>query len=206
MAAYAACVIVRNRSAKEGAVETQETEWAEAMRAERGGDDVAYARFLEAFAGFLRRILRYRLGHLGLNPSEAEDVVQEVLIAVHLRRAQWDASRPLLPWLNAIARYKLIDAIRRLRRESRLRVQLDEQTWSSLLDDGTHEQRLETDEVERVVSGLPTVQRSVVRAIGIEGASPQEAAQGLGMNEGAVRVAFHRGLKRIMQLSRTRWQ
>jgi RNA polymerase sigma-70 factor (ECF subfamily) len=197
---------VRNRSAKEGAVETQETEWAEAMRAERGGDDVAYARFLEAFAGFLRRILRYRLGHLGLNPSEAEDVVQEVLIAVHLRRAQWDASRPLLPWLNAIARYKLIDAIRRLRRESRLRVQLDEQTWSSLLDDGIHEQRLETDEVERVVSGLPTVQRSVVRAIGIEGASPQEAAQGLGMNEGAVRVAFHRGLKRIMQLSRTRWQ
>jgi RNA polymerase sigma-70 factor (ECF subfamily) len=206
MAAYAAYVIVRNRSAKEGAVETQETEWAEAMRAERGGDDVAYARFLEAFAGFLRRILRYRLGHLGLNPSEAEDVVQEVLIAVHLRRAQWDASRPLLPWLNAIARYKLIDAIRRLRRESRLRVQLDEQTWSSLLDDGIHEQRLETDEVERVVSGLPTVQRSVVRAIGIEGASPQEAAQGLGMNEGAVRVAFHRGLKRIMQLSRTRWQ
>jgi RNA polymerase sigma factor (sigma-70 family) len=187
-------------------VETQETEWAQAMRAERDGDEAAYARFLEAFANFLRRVLRYRLGHLGLNPGEAEDVVQEVLIAVHLRRAQWDASRPLLPWLNAIARYKLIDAVRRLRRESRLRVQLDEQTWSSLLDDGMHEQPLDTDEVERVVSGLPTIQRSVVRAIGIEGASPQEAAQGLGMKEGAVRVAFHRGLKRIMQLSRTRWQ
>lgn len=200
-----ACGIVGNRSAAESAVQPQETEWAEAMRAERNGDGAAYARFLEGFAGFLRRIVRYRLGHLGLNPSEAEDVVQEVLIAVHLRRAQWDATRPLLPWLNAIARYKLIDMVRRLRRESRLRVQLDEETWSSLLEAPAQEPEVGADEVERLVSGLPAVQRSVVRALGIEGASPREAADRLGMNEGAVRVAFHRGLKRIMQLTR-RWQ
>lgn len=186
-------------------MESQERFWTEAMRAERAGDGVAYARFLEEFAVFLRRIVRYRLGHLGLDAGEAEDVVQEVLIAVHTRRGQWDASRPLLPWLNAIARYKVIDAARRLRKELRWRVQLGEEEWFTLPGIESGSRDITAEDVDRLVSDLPYGQQSVVRAIGMEGASPREAADRLGMNEGAVRVAFHRGLKRLMKATQ-KWR
>lgn len=185
-------------------MESQERSWAEAMRAERAGDGIAYGRFLEELAAFLRRIVRYRLGRLGLDAGEAEDVVQEVLIAVHARRGQWDPSRPLLPWLNAIARYKIADAARRLRRELRWRVPLGEDGGASLPGAEPEAADITAEDVDRLVSALPSGQQSVVRAIGMEGASPREAADRLGMNEGAVRVAFHRGLKRLLKAAHNR--
>lgn len=185
-------------------MESQERSWADAMRAERAGDGIAYERFLEELAVFLRGIVRYRMGHLGLNAGEAEDVVQEVLIAVHMRRSQWDPSRPLLPWLNAIARYKVVDAARRLRKELGWRVHLGEDGWSSLPGAEPEGRDITAEDVDRLVSGLPSGQQSVVRAIGVEGASPREAADRLGMSEGSVRVAFHRGLNRLMKAARNR--
>lgn len=178
----------------------QESAWATAMRKERSGDRFAYEHFLGELAAYLRRIVRHRSNLVGLNPVEVEDVVQDVLIAVHSRRHQWDPERPLLPWLNAIARYKVIDAARRLRKEVRNRVDLDDEQWSSLLafDPSPYESGID---VERLLSELPPGQQSVARAIGVDGASPGEAAAQLGMNEGAVRVAFHRALKKLMAVA-----
>ena len=179
-------------------MQEQESAWASAMRKERLGDRFAYEHFLQELAAYLRRVIRYRLRHAGLNSVEAEDVVQDVLVAVHSKRDQWDHSRPLLPWLNAIARYKIIDTARRLRKEGYGRVDLDDEQWSAL---PAFDQRApeESDvDVERLISELPPGQQSVVRAIGVNGVSPSEAAAKLGMNEGAVRVAFHRALKRLM--------
>lgn len=179
-------------------LQDQESTWANAMRKQRLGDRHAYEHFLQELAAYLRRVIRYRLRHAGLNSLEAEDVVQEVLIAVHSRRDQWDHGRPLLPWLNAIARYKIIDTARRLRKEAYGRVDLDDEQWSSLPASDHRSPEESGVDVERLISDLPPGQRSVVRAIGVNGASPGEAATELGMNEGAVRVAFHRALKRMM--------
>jgi len=176
----------------------QESTWANAMRKERVGDRFAYEHFLQELAAYLRRVIRYRLHHAGLNSVEAEDVVQDVLIAVHSRRDQWDHGRPLLPWLNAIARYKIIDTARRLRKEAHGRVDLDDEQWSSLPAFNQRDPEESGIDVERLISELPPGQQSVVRAIGVNGASPSEAATELGMKEGAVRVAFHRALKRLI--------
>ena len=189
---------MRKRENKILEVESQEEAWASAMRKERFGDRFAYEHFLRELAAHLRRVIRYRLSHTGLNPVEAEDVVQEVLIAVHSRRNQWDPSRPFLPWLNAIARYKIIDAARRLQKEARGRVDLDDEQWSSLLAFDLCDPEESSIDIERLISELPKGQQLVARAIGIHGASPSQAAAQLGMNEGAVRVAFHRALKRLM--------
>ncbi|MDX3772711.1 sigma-70 family RNA polymerase sigma factor [Chromatiaceae bacterium AAb-1] len=185
---------------------SQETAWADAMHKERLGDRAAYQRFLQEFAAYLRRIVRYRLRHLGLNPAEAEDVVQEVLVAVHSKRDQWNAERPLRPWLDAIARYKIIDTARRLRKETRGRVELSDDEWSSLvpLDQGIPE--ISGADIESLISELPSGEQSVVRAIGIHGASHRETAAQLGMKEGAVRVAFHRALKKLIAAARRQRQ
>jgi len=175
----------------------REQAWADAMRQERLGDQAAYEAFLRELSAYLRRTVRYQLQTFGLGPAETEDVVQEALIAIHARRGEWDARRPLLPWLNAISRYKMIDAARRLRKEARRRVNLDDEQWAAMpAHDETAGARHR--DVERLLAQLPPSQQSVARAIGVEGATPAEAAARLGMKEGAVRVAFHRALKRLM--------
>ncbi|CAM4283809.1 ECF RNA polymerase sigma factor SigF [Bordetella tumbae] len=180
---------------------SQEADWAVAMLKERSGDCSAYERFLQDFAAHLRRIVRWRFNNLRLNLDETEDVVQEILIAIHSRRNQWDANRPLMPWLNAIARYKIIDAARRLRKEAHLKTDLDDAQWSSLPALEQTALAASRTDIDRLISELPPGQQSVARVIGIDGVSPSEAAIQLGMNENAVRVAFHRALKKLMAMA-----
>ncbi|HYF56828.1 MAG TPA: sigma factor, partial [Salinarimonas sp.] len=84
------------------------------MRAARRGDAAAYERLLAVLAAAIRPTVRRRLARMGLGTSETEDVVQEVLLAIHAKRHTWDEARPILPWVGAVARYKVVDAVRRL--------------------------------------------------------------------------------------------
>src|SRR5262249_55369930 len=83
------------------------------MRAANGGDAAAYNRVLSRLAPAVRAGARSGLGCAGFSPEEAEEMVQETLLAIHLKRHTWDPSLPLGPWVRAIARNKLIDAMRR---------------------------------------------------------------------------------------------
>lgn len=83
------------------------------MRAARAGDAAAYDRCLRDMTGVLRSFARRGLARMRRADDYAEDVVQEILLAVHLKQHTWDETRPITPWVAAIARYKLIDALRR---------------------------------------------------------------------------------------------
>lgn len=179
-------------------METREDKWAKAMRAERRGDGAAYEAFLRDFAASVRRIVETHLRRMHFSLAEAEDVVQDVLIAVHSRRHQWDMQRALLPWLNAITRYKIIDASRRLSRDARSRIDLTEEEWAGMFSSETFDPERNPADVEKLISVLPRGEQAAVRAIGLEGASTEEAAVRLGSSTGAVRVAFHRSLKKLM--------
>jgi hypothetical protein len=48
--------------------------------------------------------LRRRLASL---PDDVEDLLQELLLAIHIQRHTYDSTQPLTPWVQAIARYKL---------------------------------------------------------------------------------------------------
>ncbi len=67
---------------------------------------VACARCAQA----LRPLVRRGMYRAGASPAETEDVVQDILIAVHLKRHTWDDTRPIGPWIAGIARYKIIDS------------------------------------------------------------------------------------------------
>lgn len=65
--------------------------------------------------------LRRRLGiffarKLRETPSEVDDLLQEILIAIHAKREAFDRDQPFTPWAHATARYKLVDRPRRTRR------------------------------------------------------------------------------------------
>jgi len=178
--------------------DTRERLWSEAMRAERRGDAASYGRLLREVAELLRKLIRARLARLGLGVDETEDLVQEVLIGLHNKRHTWDDTRPFLPWLYAVTRYKVADAARRLRREAHYFRDISDDEWSSLFE-ATEEDEMERGAVdlEGHLSRLPAGQREVVRAWAIEGTSIRATAEKLGTSEGAVRVTLHRALKRL---------
>ena len=94
------------------------------MRAARDGDDEAYRRLLGQLSVWLRGVARRGLARAGRGIEESEDIVQETLLAVHLKRHTWRSDQPVLPWLGAITRYKVIDGFRR--RGRRIDVDIDD--------------------------------------------------------------------------------
>ena len=79
------------------------------------GDDAAHRAFLTEAAALLRAYFRNRLRG---RTEDAEDLVQETLVALHTRRDSYDPHYPLTAWLYAIARYRLIDFLRRAKRRA----------------------------------------------------------------------------------------
>lgn len=181
-------------------MDDREGRWAGAMRAARRGDAAAYRGLLAEIAAALRGMTRARLSRMGLSPDEAEDVVQETLIALHAKRHTWDEDRPFLPWLHAIARYRMIDAARRLGRVRARTVASPVEDLADLLPAPAPREGAALDR-ERLVAALPGRERGVVAALGLEGMSVTAAARRFAISEGAVRVAFHRGLTRLRTLS-----
>src|SRR5438309_1245777 len=94
---------------------TVEAELKSLMVAGLGGDAAAHRSLLERLSRHLRGYYKGRLARIGRGATEAEDLVQEALLAIHTQRHTYDPAEPLTPWVHAIARYKLIDHLRRNR-------------------------------------------------------------------------------------------
>jgi RNA polymerase sigma-70 factor (ECF subfamily) len=173
-------------------VREREQHWAGLMREANAGDRSAYERLLRELAPVLRGIARRVLARTGQG-ADAEDAVQETLLAIHLKRHTFETDAPFGPWLNAILRYKLVDAMRR--RGRRADVPLDD--LAEVLPAAETEPDLRRVETARELDRLPDRQREVVRLMALEGATTAEAAVRLGVSEGAVRVALHRALQAL---------
>ena len=176
---------------------TREVRWAEAMRAERRGDAVAYEHLLKEVAVMLRRLIRSRLAKFALRMDETEDVVQEILIGLHGKRHTWDDTRPFMPWLHTITRYKFIDTARRLRRDAARHVNITMEEMAEIFAAPSEDADRTMHDIDRHLADLPSSQRQVVRALGVEGATVRATAERLHTSEGSVRVLYHRALKRL---------
>jgi RNA polymerase sigma-70 factor, ECF subfamily len=158
------------------------------------GDAAAYRVFLDELTTHLRSYLRRRLAGL---PDEVEDLLQELLLAVHNKRHTYDPTQPLTAWVQAIARYKLVDLLRRRSRSIVLTDPLDEddQIFATTANDAAEAQY----DVAKLLRGLPDRQRLPILYVKIEGASVTDTAVRTGMSESAVKVGIHRGLKALAE-------
>jgi len=172
----------------------RELQWAGWMRAATAGDEGAYRRLLDSLAGHLRRMVRHRLARIGHGDLEVEDIVQETLLAIHLKRHTWRPSEPVSPWVAAISRNKTIDVLRR--RGRRAELPLDDTEESELLIVDAEAEGVNQD-LERVLGSLDERSRRIVQLVSIEGHSSRTAAERVGISEGALRVALHRSLKML---------
>jgi RNA polymerase sigma-70 factor (ECF subfamily) len=163
------------------------------------GDAAAYRFFLQTLAAHLRAYFRKRLDRL---PGEVEDLVQETLLAIHNRRQTYDASLPLTAWVHAIAKYKLVDFLRRRKGKEALHEELDETADRDLFAVSEHEAAEAHRDLHKLLAQLPDRQRLPIVHTKLEGLSVAETARLTGMSESAVKVGVHRGLRALAALIR----
>ncbi|HTH62248.1 MAG TPA: sigma-70 family RNA polymerase sigma factor [Paraburkholderia sp.] len=156
------------------------------------GDAVAYRDFLQELARHLRGYLRRRIPQAS---DDVEDLVQEILLAVHNARHTWRADEPLTVWVYAIARYKLTDFFRSRARRDLLNDPLDDHAdlFAASDDEPAHARR----DIGKLLAQLPDKQRLPIMHVKLEGLSVVETARLTGLSESAVKVGIHRGLKAL---------
>lgn len=156
------------------------------MAAAQQGDRDAYRQLLGLCVPLLARFFRRRV-----SDSAQDDLVKDTLLALHRKRDSWDPTRPFLPWLAAIARYRWVDHLRRSYARA------EDELPDSLGMAGEEEAVDARFGCDRLLERLPAGQAAAIRAMRIDGLSAAEAATRLGQSESLVKVNVHRGLKRL---------
>ena len=156
------------------------------------GDAAAHAALLRAMSGYLRGYFGRRLG---AGAADLEDLVQDTLLAIHLRRGTYDTALPFTPWAYAIARYKLLDHFRRT--GVRKAVPLEDAGELFSLDNP--EEGAVRQDVGKLLGALPARQRQLMRDVKLTGLSMEEAAAKSGMSVTAVKVSVHRGMQSLIK-------
>lgn len=157
------------------------------------GDEAAHRAFLTEAAALLRAFFRNRLRR---RPEDAEDLVQETLVALHTRRESYDPSYPLTAWMYAIARYRLIDFLRRAKKRDHASldgVEIGE-------TDPDYEASDAKRDVAALLGQLPEKQRTAIQLVKLEEKSVRDAATETGLSESDIKISIHRGLKTLMRL------
>lgn len=174
---------------------TQDETWERLLARANDGDGPAFARFLHAVTPSLRAVIRRRGD--GLPPDQHEDILQEVLLAIHLKRQTWRRDAPVRPWLYALARYKVVDAFRR-RGAS---VTLPIEDFADLLPQDDGAVPLSDRDAAVMLGMIDPRSAMLVRAVALDGLTAEQAGETVGMTAGAARVALHRAMRRLSGLA-----
>jgi RNA polymerase sigma-70 factor (ECF subfamily) len=163
------------------------------------GDRRAIERLLVAIRPLVVRYCRVRVGRQERSFTSADDVAQEVLLAVLTALPRYrEEGRPFLSFVYRIAAHKVADAHRRAaanRSESVPEVPDVPETEAG------PEQRVVQGELAehmtRLLLILSEKQREIVVLRVVMGLSTEETAEAVGSTPGAVRVAQHRALAKL---------
>jgi RNA polymerase sigma-70 factor, ECF subfamily len=156
------------------------------------GDRRAVSALLSAVAALAKRYVARKI----TQPTDADDVVQEILISVHKALHTYDPARPCMPWLASVMHYRVSDWLRsRYRAGTRLHVPLED--VEEFLQADVTEEPWAREYLNKAVASLPDGQRAVIHAMYHQDMSVAEASEALGMNVSAVKVTAHRAYKKL---------
>lgn len=168
------------------------TELTRKLLAGLAGDGGAYADFLNQLSPILRRVIGRKIPMV-----DVEDVLQEVLISLHKARHTYDGERPLMPWVMAIARFRVMDCLRKTYSEMR-HSQVDIANYENVLEAVT-ETPGDNESINEMLDGVGQRECKILSLMHVEGYTASEVGSQLGMKESAVKVAAHRAIKKIRE-------
>jgi RNA polymerase sigma-70 factor (ECF subfamily) len=171
----------------------------ELVAAAMTGDRRAVARLLEVIRPIVARYCRGKLGSAERSFASADDVAQEVCLAVLGALPNYRLQgRPFLAFVYGIAGHKVADAHRSVARGRTEPVADVPDAVAS--DPGPEQHALRTDlsaQLHDLLEELPEKQREILVLRIVVGLTAEETAEIVGASAGAVRVAQHRALARL---------
>ncbi|MFQ5417289.1 MAG: RNA polymerase sigma factor [Myxococcota bacterium] len=171
--------------------------WSIWMVAAQKGDSASYEKLLRELIPHVRRQVQRRI----FDASAVEDVVQNVFVSLHRARATYRPERPFLPWINAVTRNAVVDAIREWGRRGRREVSLEaEGVPEPAVEAAEPRENGLSAELQGALERLPTAQRQAVLMIHVEGLSIAEASVRAGVSKSALKVRAHRGYRALRLL------
>lgn len=163
----------------------------------QAGDEAAYADLLGQVAAIARAVIRNRVRTL--QPTDVEDVVQDVLMALHMVRATYDPERPFLPWMMTILQSRLVDRLRKIHRISSIEVLVDvlPEVLSIGRDKWNAGEYYNAEHLRREIRGLPATQRRAIEMLKLRELSLKEASAESGLSTTNLKVLVHRAIKTL---------
>ena len=180
---------------KNDAVTKLEThpDWSVWMREAQDGNKKSYNALLCAITPALRRFVQGRI----FNTDAIEDIVQEILMAIHKSRQTYDQSQPFERWMYGVARYKMIDYLRKMTRHTKKEILSDQCETFLPQPSNSNTKGILSKDLENALEQLSDKQRKIINLMKIDGFSITETAEKMDMSESAVKVAAHRGYKKM---------
>jgi RNA polymerase sigma-70 factor (ECF subfamily) len=163
------------------------------------GDRMAVEDVITTIRPLVVRYCRARRGRFDRSSVSADDVAQEVCLAVLTALPGYRVQgRPFLAFVYGIASHKVIDAHRAATRNRAEPVpDVPDRVESA---DGPEQRTLRvelSEEMGKLLEKLPEKQREILVLRVVVGLSAEETAEAVGSTPGAVRVAQHRALARL---------
>jgi RNA polymerase sigma-70 factor (ECF subfamily) len=163
------------------------------------GDQAAVELLLSYIRPLIVRYCRARVGRQERTFAAADDVAQEVCLAVLTALSSYrDQGRPFLAFVYGIAAHKVAEAHRAVARN---RAEPVAEVPDEPMQDASPEQRVMrvemTTRMAELLQVLPVKQREILVLRVVVGLSAEETADAVGSTPGAVRVAQHRALARL---------
>ena len=173
------------------------------MRAAQAGDSRAYSELLRALLPLVKELVRRRYPFL--QSQDIDDLVQDILLSVHAARATYDPTRPFLPWLRAIARYRMADSARRyaLRTANEVPSEQPVETFAAKDANMSGNGYGDAEALRQAMAKLPYGQRQAIELMKLQEMSLKEAGAITGTSIGALKVSVHRGMSALRKILRS---
>jgi RNA polymerase sigma-70 factor (ECF subfamily) len=169
----------------------QSDKWDEWMQEALQGNKQSYNALLTHLHPWLCAYFGKRL-----NDEAAYDLAQETLLSLHAKRHTYDPSKPFGPWISAVARYRLIDFVRKKKQQA-----------ETVLNDDYHgKQDSEAEnighkqDVEKLMKHLTKEQAYLINLVKLQEFSIRETAERTGRSESSVKVMIHRAIKKMASM------
>jgi RNA polymerase sigma factor (sigma-70 family) len=161
------------------------------MAGAQRGDTSAYAELLNEIGPIVIKFLRRRVR----DADAVQDLYQEIFLSLHRARHTYQPTRPLEPWLFAIARHIVAGHEQRRRARLAREVLVDSPPDTPISSDAHLKPQL-----EQALRVLSPDQREAITLLRLDGLSLDAAARRAGTTTGALKVRAHRGYKMLRHL------
>jgi RNA polymerase sigma factor (sigma-70 family) len=162
--------------------------WAALMQRSQDGDREAFCELVNEIGPMIARFLRRRI----VDEHEVDDVCQDTLLAIYESRHTYQPSRPLEPWVFAIARHVAATHFKRYASRASWQEFHDELPEKAARDSGNLTVRF-----REAIAQLPEMQREALVMMKVDGLSLEEASERTGSTVGALKLRVHRAYEAL---------